>query len=177
MALTKTIVAAFIAGDTEAFKTVYETTKRSIYTVAYRMTGDHHEAEDIVHDVYVRAYDKRRLYNKEKAGLHTWLYQMAVNYTLNVLKKNKRIERTAAIESFKGADECIEDDRDDGALARAMLEKVSPDFRTCVVLRDIEDKTYEEIAHILGISLGTVRSRINRGRKQLKELFHAQTRR
>lgn len=177
MALTEKIVSAFIAGDTEAFKTVYETTKRSIYTVAYRMTGDHHEAEDIVHDVYVRAYDKRRLYNKAKAGLHTWLYQMAVNYTLNILKKNKRIERNTTIESIKDSGKENDDDQDDRTLARAMLDKVSPDFRTCVILRDIEDRPYEEIAHILGISLGTVRSRINRGRKQLKELFHAQARR
>lgn len=177
MALTEKTVSAFIAGDTKAFKTVYETTKRSIYTVAYRMTGDHHEAEDIVHDVYVRAYDKRRLYNKDKAGLHTWLYQMAVNYTLNILKKNKRIENSRGIDSIKDTVQEHDDDQDDRALARAMLDKVSPDFRTCVVLRDLEDRPYEEIAQMLGISPGTVRSRINRGRKQLKELFHAHARR
>ncbi len=177
MALTENIVSDFVAGDTEAFKTVYETTKRSIYTVVYRMTGDHHETEDIVHDIYVRAYDKRKLYNKKKAGLHTWLYQMAVNYTLNILKKNKRIERNTVVEELKEPEDTAEDDGDDLQLAKAMLEKVSPDFRTCVILRDIEDKPYEEIAQMLGISLGTVRSRINRGRKQLKELFFAQTQR
>jgi RNA polymerase sigma-70 factor (ECF subfamily) len=172
MAITEKTAAEFIEGNIDALKTIYETTKRSIYSAVYRLTGDHHDTEDILHDVYIRAYEKRALYKKEKAGLHTWIYKLAVNYTLNMLKKKNRWDDTVVVEEVKEGLMEPEHDRDAEELALQVLDKIHPDFRTCLVLRELEDRSYEEIAQILEISPGTVRSRINRGRQQLKKLFH-----
>jgi RNA polymerase sigma-70 factor, ECF subfamily len=172
MAPTENIIAGFMAGDSEALRTLYEETKRSIYNVVYRMTGNHHETEDIMHDVYIRAFDKRQTYKKEKASLHTWLYRLAVNYTLNMLKKKKRWDDTVVVEEIKEVLSVPAVDRDDAELALHVLDKLQPEFRTCLVLRELEDRSYDEIADILKVSPGTVRSRINRGRKQLQKLFH-----
>lgn len=171
------VVESFIAGDNAAFHQVYETTKKSIYSVIYKMIGNQHEAEDILHDVYMRVYEKRSLYKQEKSALSTWIYRLAVNFTLNVLKRKKHWHYNLAVEP--ATEDILETfvAKSDAELAQKILEQVNPDFRTCLVLREIEDKSYEEIAELLKLSPGTVRSRINRGRQQLKKLFNEINRR
>lgn len=170
MRVSKETADAFVLGDLKAFETVYKETFKTIYHLVYRMTGNVHDAEDITHDIYIRAYEKRKLYKKERSALSTWIYRIAVNYTLNALRKRKRWSRENIIENSETADVLMEH-LEDAELVRELLKKLNPDFKACLIMRDVEERPYDEIANILGISIGTVRSRINRGRGQLKELF------
>lgn len=174
MQIDERIVNDFVAGDIDAFKTVYETTRQMMYGVIYKMTGNTHDAEDLLHDIYVKAYEKRALYKRSKSALHTWIYTIAVNHTLNTLKKKQRWNSDSII-----ADDSLRIDdfterlanQSDWNLVQLILEKINPDYKTCIILKDVEEKSYEEIAGILDISIGTVRSRIHRGRKCLQNLF------
>jgi RNA polymerase sigma-70 factor, ECF subfamily len=170
MTTSKETADAFVAGDLKAFEAVYKETFKTIYQLVYRMTGNRQDAEDITHDIYVRAYEKRGLYKKERSALSTWIYRIAVNFTLNALRKRKRWVSDSIIENSAAADVLIEN-LDETDMVTDLLGKLNPDHKACLVLREVEDKPYDEIAEILGLSIGTVRSRISRGRDQLKKLF------
>jgi len=166
-----TVVMRFIKGDIDAFKTVYEKTKSMIFKTIFRMVGNTHDAEDLTHDVYVRIYEKRKLYKKEKAALSTWIYQVAINHTLNGIKYKKNTEQIYF-------EERIEDDFLDKAIKKeemqkmiTLLQSLKAVFRICIILKDIEERSYTEISKILNISTGTLKSRLNRGRSQLGELL------
>jgi RNA polymerase sigma-70 factor (ECF subfamily) len=116
------------------------------------------------------------LYRKEKAGLSTWLYRIAVNFTLNALRSRKRWSKESFIDNM-GAAEVLIENLGDSELMEDLIKLMNPDFKACLIMREVEEKPYDEIADILGISVGTVRSRINRGRGQLKKLFKEHTRR
>jgi RNA polymerase sigma-70 factor (ECF subfamily) len=170
MTVPKETADAFVSGDVKAFEIVYRDTFKTIYQLVYRMTGNRYDAEDITHDIYVRAYEKRSLYKKERSALSTWLYRIAVNYTLNALRSRKRWSSENIIENSETA-EVLMEHLEDAELVAELMGKLNPDFKACLIMRDVEERPYDEIAEILGISIGTVRSRINRGRGQLKKLF------
>ena len=176
MTISKETAGAFVSGDLKALEIVYKETFKTIYGLVYRMTGNRQDAEDLTHDIYIRVYEKRNLYKKEKAGLSTWIYRIAVNFTLNALRSRKRWSRENIIENSETADVLMEH-LEDAELVAELLEMLNPDFKACLIMRDVEERPYEEIAEILGISIGTVRSRINRGRGQLKKLFREHSRR
>jgi RNA polymerase sigma-70 factor, ECF subfamily len=176
MAILKETADAFVAGDLKALEVIYKGTFKTIYQLVYRMTGDRQDAEDITHDIYVRAYEKRSLYRKEKAALSTWLYRIAVNYTLNALRSRKRWRTEEFIDNM-GAAEVLIENLGDSELMEGLLRSLNPDFKACLVMHEVEERPYGEIADMLKISIGTVRSRINRGRSQLKKLFKERTRR
>lgn len=176
MVVSKETADAFVSGDLKAFETVYRDTFKTIYQLVYRMTGHRQDAEDITHDIYVRAYEKRSLYKKERSALSTWLYRIAVNYTLNALRSRKRWSSETVIDNRESA-EVLMEHLEDAELVAEVLERINPDFKACLIMRDVEERPYGDIAQILGISIGTVRSRINRGRSQLRKLFTESSRR
>ncbi len=176
MPISKETAEAFVSGDLKAFETVYRETFKTIYQLVYRMTGSRQDAEDVTQDIYLRAYEKRGLYKKERSALSTWIYRIAVNYTLNSLRKKKRWSSDSLVENSAAADVLIEN-LDEIDMVTDLLGKLNPDHKACLVLREVEDKSYDEIAEILGISIGTVHSRISRGRDQLKKLFKEHYRR
>ncbi len=176
MIVPKETADAFVAGDIKAFETVYRETFKTIYHLVYRMTGSRQDAEDITHDIYIRAYEKRALYKTERSALSTWIYRIAVNYTLNALRKRKRWNRENVIENSEAA-EVLMEHLEDAELVSALLGKLNPDYKACLIMREVEERPYDEIAGILGIPIGTVRSRIGRGRDQLKKLFKEHSRR
>lgn len=171
MDIRETTADEFIMGNNAAFKTIYEATRGMLYAVIYRMTGNAEDAEDLLHDVYVRAYEKRHQFKKGKAALSTWLYSIAVNHTLNVLKQKKRWDNVVFDPAFEISMLEKLTEQDDHNLVNTVLTRMNPDYRVCVILKDVEDKPYEEIAELLQIPVGTVRSRLNRGRAQLQTLF------
>jgi RNA polymerase sigma-70 factor, ECF subfamily len=176
MMISKNTADAFVSGDLKAFENVYKETFKTIFQLVYRMTRNHHEAEDLTHDIFVRAYEKRALYNKEKAALSTWIYRMAVNFTLNTFRRKKHWSNGLLIEERETV-EVLMENLEDSEMVVEILERINPDFKICLIMRDVEERPYDEIADILGISIGTVRSRINRGRSQLKKLFMERIRR
>ncbi|MDR1324344.1 MAG: RNA polymerase sigma factor [Candidatus Margulisbacteria bacterium] len=166
--------ARFRAGDAAAFKELYEDTSVLLYRVVFRLTGSREDAEDILHDVYIKAYQARRSYRPERSGLQTWLYRIAVNHTLNFLKRKKWLSGNLVNLFRRGEAEDVAEsyaDAAEGEALQKLLQEVPENYRVCVVLRDIEDRPYDEIAKILNVELGTVKSRLSRGRQMLKDLY------
>jgi RNA polymerase sigma-70 factor (ECF subfamily) len=144
-----------------------------VYRLALRLTGNRHDAEDLTQEVFVRVF--RSLHTYTPGTFEGWLHRITTNLFLDQARRKQRIrfdhlsdERAARLASAAAAPETAYADRtfdDDVAQALAALP---PDFRAAVVLCDIEGLSYEEIAEILGAKLGTVRSRIHRGRAMLR---------
>lgn len=152
-----------------------------VYTHCYHLSNDAHDAQDLAQDVFLQAYRSIKSFRKD-ANFGTWLHKIAVNLWINKCRKNKKVIAFSLDEPiFTGEGELI---RELAASADSPLAKVEqvefrevimkafnnliPEFKTALALREFDGYSYEEIASILGCSLGTVKSRINRGRKRLK---------
>jgi RNA polymerase sigma-70 factor (ECF subfamily) len=172
--IERTLSKKYQEGDLTAFREIYELTGRFIYNVIFKITLDEEDAKDIAQDTYVTAYERRRTF-REEAGFTTWLYRIAVNKALNFIKRKKRFsahQDKIKAELYTAPDETNEvDTTADIELLKELMEHVTPEYRTCVVLRDIEELSYEDIATALRLNPGTVRSRINRGRQELARLY------
>ncbi len=162
------------------FERLLHQTHRQAYAFACRLTGNGNEAEDLVQETFVRAC--RFFHRYDPSYPFTgWLYRIMSNAHIDMVRRRGRL-KTTSIDStgFDGEsawdlpDESARPDRElmngqvDAAL-QAGLAGMNPDFRAAVVLADIEGMAYEEVARTMGTSIGTVRSRIHRGRKQLRE--------
>jgi RNA polymerase sigma factor (sigma-70 family) len=154
-----------------------------VYRLAYRLTGNSHDAEDLTQEVFVRVF--RSLATYTPGTFEGWLHRITTNLFLDITRRRQRIrfeglgEETAA--RLKGAEptpsQAFDDRHLDHDIAVALAD-LPPEYRAAVVLCDIEGLTYEEIADALGVKLGTVRSRIHRGRAQLRAaLEHRRPRR
>ena len=144
-----------------------------VYRLAYRLTGNRHDAEDLTQEVFVRVF--RSLHTYQPGTFEGWLHRITTNLFLDQARRRQRIrfdalsdERAARIASAVAGPDRAYDDRTFDDDVEAALAALPPDFRAAVVLCDIEGLTYEEIAEILGAKLGTVRSRIHRGRAMLR---------
>lgn len=143
-----------------------------VYRLAYRLTGNAHDAEDLTQEVFVRVF--RSLSSYTPGTFEGWLHRITTNLFLDGARRRSRIR-------FEGLADDAErvhgreptpadayDDRHFDADVQEALDALPPEFRAAVVLCDIEGLSYEEIAATLGVKLGTVRSRIHRGRAQLR---------
>ena len=173
MSKTENYSAEFAAGDETAFKRLYEDTSTMLYRAVFRLTGSREDTEDILHDVYIKAYQARRSYRPQLSSLQTWLYRIAVNHALNFLKRKKWL--SGNLGRIFGMAERSEQtdyvDAEESEELQTLLQQVPEIYRVCVVMRDIEDRSYEEIAEVLRLAPGTVKSRLSRGRQMLKDLY------
>jgi RNA polymerase sigma factor (sigma-70 family) len=152
---------------------VVRTHSARVYRLAYRLTGNPHDAEDLTQDVFVRVF--RSLSSYTPGTFEGWLHRITTNLFLDQVRRKQRIRFDGladdAAERLPGREpspaQAYDERHFDDDVQRA-LDALSPDFRAAVVLCDIEGLSYEEIAATLGIKLGTVRSRIHRGRAQLR---------
>ncbi len=165
----------------EAYEILVRRYKDPLMNFVYRFTGDRDVSSDIVQDTMIKFYMNKDSY-RSFAKFSTWIYTIAGNLAKNELKRRKRrkifslendddersiqIADKNIIEPDKAADSQIKNE----IIQKALL-KVKDVYRDVVVLRDIQELSYEEIAEITGLSLGTVKSRINRGRLQLQKLL------
>lgn len=162
------------------FERLMRDTSRQAFGMAYRLTGSRQEAEDLVQETYLRAYRFFHRYD-ESLPFTSWLYRIMTNIHIDSSRRRSRLktvslerEREDGSRTWEFADEAA---GADSALMNETLEEpiqmglkaMNSEFRTAVVLSDVEGLSYEEIADIMGTSVGTVRSRIHRGRKQLRE--------
>ncbi len=144
-----------------------------VFRLAYRLTGNRHDAEDLTQEVFVRVF--RSLSTYTPGTFEGWLHRITTNLFLDQARRKQRIrfdalsdERADRLTSNSPTPDAAYADRTfDDDIERA-LATLPPDFRAAVVLCDVEGLTYEEIAEILGAKLGTVRSRIHRGRAMLR---------
>lgn len=153
-----------------------------VYTMAYRLTGDRDEARDLAQDVFVRVY--RNLDRYQPGTFEGWLYRITKNLFLDRVRRRTRVrleplpdeEWKQPSESDPGPLETIEAGVLRGDLETA-LDELPAGFRTAVVLCDVQGLSYEEISEALGWPIGTVRSRIHRGRKALRKALESGVRR
>ena len=144
-----------------------------VYRLAYRLTGNQHDAEDLTQEVFVRVF--RSLGSYTPGTFEGWLHRITTNLFLDMVRRKARIRFDALpddAERLPGKEPSpaqVYDDTHFDDDVQAALDALPPDFRAAVVLCDLEGLTYEEIAATLGIKIGTVRSRIHRGRTQLRE--------
>jgi RNA polymerase sigma factor (sigma-70 family) len=144
-----------------------------VYRLAYRLTGNRHDAEDLTQEVFVRVF--RSLHTYTPGTFEGWLHRITTNLFLDSARRKSRIRFDALpddadnrLPSRGAAPDAAYLDQTFDADIEAALASLSPDFRAAVVLCDIEGLSYEEIAAVLDLKMGTVRSRIHRGRAMLR---------
>ena len=176
------LIASFQDGDREAYNQLVHRYKDKLTNFIYRFTYDIDSAQDLAQDTLVKVYINKDSY-KTIAKFSTWIYTIASNLAKTELRKIKR-RKTYTISALstddrefvmhKTDDESFEDIEDtsvSGKILQESLIKLDSEFRNIIILRDIQELSYDEISRILQIPLGTVKSRINRGRFKLKDIL------
>ncbi|NBC27689.1 MAG: sigma-70 family RNA polymerase sigma factor [Bacteroidetes bacterium] len=170
-------------GNVQAFDIIVERYKDRLHNFLYRYTHDHQDCEDLVQETFLRVYRSRQSYVRI-AKLSTWMYTIALNLARTMYKKKQRMTTISMHADPSDPDDrefeiedtvVLQDDRLHQKMSVKQLEKalmkLNDDFREVIVLRDIQQLTYEEIAEITDTAMGTVKSRINRARQQLQDLI------
>ncbi|WAP58128.1 RNA polymerase sigma factor SigE [Streptomyces sp. S465] len=153
---------------------IVSTHSARVYRLAYRLTGNQHDAEDLTQEVFVRVF--RSLSTYTPGTFEGWLHRITTNLFLDMVRRRQRIRFDAlgedAAERLPSREPSPQQHFNDthfDADVQQALDTLAPEFRAAVVLCDIEGLSYEEIAATLGVKLGTVRSRIHRGRSHLRK--------
>jgi RNA polymerase sigma-70 factor (ECF subfamily) len=169
------------SGDGAAWEEIVQTYSRRVYNLAYRFTSRADSAEDLTQDVFVRVYRSLEQYDAKQGDLQNWLMRLARNLVIDDYRKRQRAPQDEAADDLeehkyhlRSAGNSVQREmerRELGAQVQAGIDKLSADLRTCVILRDIEELSYQEIVDLLKIPEGTVKSRINRGRIELAKIL------
>jgi RNA polymerase sigma-70 factor, ECF subfamily len=177
------LIAAAKAGDEDAFAEIVSRYKNPITNFLYRFLNDYEEAVDLAQETFVRVYFALDRYHTDFA-FSTYIYRIATNLAISEIRKRKRRSLLSLTGLFQSSDDDavefqppdtrslqdanLEEDELSKVIVKA-IETLPPKYRLPIVLRDVEGKSYEEVAAILELGLGTTKSRINRGRGLLKE--------
>lgn len=182
-----TLAAGVLRNDRREFDALVSRCHRQAYNIAYRLTGNRADAEDLTQESFLRAYRFFDRYNREMP-FENWLYRIMSRVFIDELRKRPKFKAHSLDQPLHAGDpgdaEVLLEIPDfesnperqllDGALEESLqsaLEALPPEFRVAVVLADIEGLSYEEIAETMHCSLGTVRSRLHRGRKLLRQML------
>ena len=168
-------------GDVEAFEELILTYQKKILNFTYRMLGDAGDAEDVAQEVFLKAYRAISGFDG-KSSFSTWIYKIASNTAMDELRKRKRRGADKNISLYSededGEFEIPISDEADAPYTSLRkkevwraIEKLNDEYKTVIVLRDIQNISYEEITKVTGLSLGTVKSRISRGRLILRKIL------
>jgi RNA polymerase sigma-70 factor (ECF subfamily) len=167
-------------GDQQAWAEIVRQFSRRIYNLAYRFTSSHTTAEDLTQEVFIRVYRSLDQYDKKLGDLSNWLMRLARNLIIDDYRKRQRTPTDSSddLESHEFHLRSTSDSPQRGLERQerrlqvlAAINKLSPDLRECVILRDIEELSYQDIVDLLKIPEGTVKSRINRGRIELAKVL------
>jgi RNA polymerase sigma-70 factor, ECF subfamily len=181
------LVRRCIGGDAVAWEEIVRTYNRRIYNICYRFAGSGDDAEDLTQEVFIKMYRTLSSYDHTKGAFATWVTTITRNLLVDHFRKTKQqrltdsIDATSEHEDALPLSEQIQDQsappdahvrsREVGETVHAALGKLSPELREAVILRDLQDMDYREIATVLKVPEGTVKSRINRGRAELARLL------
>jgi RNA polymerase sigma-70 factor (ECF subfamily) len=175
---------AFQQGDEVAFATLYNRYRLPIYRFLARKLDNPNRAEDIAQEVFVAVVQHASEW-REEASVKTYLYRIAFNRAISELRRSEH--KVMVAETVNDSDdappprEAISSDspahnfehKERARLVRAALQEIEPDYRDAILLKEYEDLKYEEIAEILNVAVGTVKSRIFRGKMELKKRLEA----
>lgn len=168
-------------GDGAAWEEIVSTFSRRIYNLAYRFTSRADAAEDLTQEVFIRVYRSLEQYDPKQGDLQNWLMRLARNLIIDDYRRRQRApqddyaedldDHTYHLPSRANSVHTEMERRELGAQVQTAIDKLPNDLRTCVILRDIEELSYQEIVDLLKIPEGTVKSRINRGRIELAKIL------
>lgn len=175
------LVNRCLAGQNLAWEALLSTYTRKIYNLCYRFTGRYEEAEDLTQEIFIKVFQTLRTYDPAAGTFRTWLNRVARNHLVDHYRRTRKDRLTSSLDDHLPT---IEQTSGPGEDATAQIEfrerkerlqnalnKLSPDLREAVILRDLQDLDYAEIAQVLGVPEGTVKSRINRGRLELARVL------
>lgn len=177
------IIAQARRGDPLAWEKLVGRHSRRIYNLCYRFVGKLDQAEDLTQEAFIKIFRNLGNYSPESGNFVTWIVSVTRNLLIDHYRQSKSERMTVSIDQPLEADEDFTlldtlpadrpspqaevEQKEQAALLHRALKQLSPDLREAVILRDLEELTYEEIAVVLKIPDGTVKSRINRGRVEL----------
>jgi RNA polymerase sigma-70 factor (ECF subfamily) len=182
------LVRRCIAGDAVAWEEIVQRYNRRIYNICYRFAGSGDDAQDLTQEVFIKMYRTLNSYDVERGAFMTWVTTMTRNLLVDHFRRTKQDRMTESLDgtpsehenamplSEKIQDKALPPDakvqsRETGETVHRALQKLSPELREAVILRDLQDMDYREIAAVLKVPEGTVKSRINRGRAELARLL------
>lgn len=171
-------------GSVEAFEQLVLKYQRQVYTVAFRFMGNHEDASDLAQEAFIKAYKSIDRFRGE-ASLKTWLYHIISNVCRDELRKRKKGltlsldapiftdegEITRQAEDWTYAPEHIYESKEIQYFIQKALDNLTPEYKEVIILREIQGFSYEEIAKELDCSLGTIKSRLNRARKAMRDII------
>ena len=176
-------------GDVTAWEEIVQRFHRRIYNICYRFAGSADDAQDLTQEVFIKVYKTVGSFDGDKASFNTWVTTVTRNLLVDHFRKTRNDRATDSIDASQGADEdgpTLADrlasdgsenpqkhveSRERREMVQRALQQISPDLREAVILRDLQDMDYREIAQVLKVPEGTVKSRINRGRAELARLL------
>jgi RNA polymerase sigma-70 factor (ECF subfamily) len=182
------LVRRCVAGDAGAWEEIVQRYHRRIYNICYRFAGSAEDAQDLTQDVFIKMYRTLKSYELERGAFMTWVTTITRNLLVDHFRKTKQERMTDSLDTVPSehedamplseqiADKAQPPDlrvqsREIGNTVHVALQKLSPELREAVILRDLQDMDYKEIAAVLKVPEGTVKSRINRGRAELARLL------
>ena len=186
--LVAMLVRRCISGDAVAWEEIVQRYNRRIYNICYRFAGSSDDAQDLTQEVFIKMYRTLPSYDVQKGAFMTWVTTITRNLLVDHFRKHKQDRQTDSLDSAPSehedamplsdqiADTSLPPDsrvqsREASEIVHGALQKLSPELREAVILRDLQDMDYREIATVLKVPEGTVKSRINRGRAELARLL------
>jgi RNA polymerase sigma-70 factor (ECF subfamily) len=172
---TDELIERCLKGDQSAWEAIVRLYRRKVFNVAYKFVGRHDQAEDLTQDVFLKLYKSLDTFDR-RANFQTWLISVSRNLCIDhyrsVRKERETVNRDVDPSDLAPASPGPRADtqlelRDRVQLLRRALDELAPTLRTAVMMRDLQEMTYQEIADRLDLPEGTVKSRINRGRTEL----------
>jgi RNA polymerase sigma-70 factor (ECF subfamily) len=158
-----------------AFKRIIEEYQDRIFNLCIYMLHSREDAQEAAQDVFIKAYRSFKNFTP-RASLYTWLYRISINTCIDYKRRHQEDfvaddEATTKIASPEPSPEKLSESKEATTVVQKALESMTPDFKAVFVLREMEGLSYEEIAEVLQISIGTVKSRISRARDELRQLL------
>ena len=182
------LVRRCVSGDAAAWQEIVQQFHRRIYNICYRFSGSADDAADLSQEVFIKMYRTLNTFDTSRASFMTWVTTVTRNLLVDHFRKGKYDRITDSLDATPGNQEdglTLADQLEDGAaspearmrsqetqkLVHEALKRLSPELREAVILRDLQDLDYKDIAKVLNVPEGTVKSRINRGRTELARLL------
>ena len=175
------LIAECLQGRTAAYGELVGRYQDRLFNTVYRLMGNFEDAQDVVQDAFFNAYQSLDRF-KGDSQFFTWLYRIAVNTAISLKRKQKAVYSVRTSRAGDGGTEPLDtsvESRPEHGIEKAeqerrvqdALNKISPEHRTVLVLKDIEGQKYDVMAEVLGVPIGTIRSRLHRARLELREIL------
>jgi RNA polymerase sigma-70 factor (ECF subfamily) len=178
------LVSRCLSGEEAAWEDLIKVHTRKVYAICYRFTGSDSESQDLTQEVFLRIFRTLKTFRAGEGSFGVWMARLTRNLLIDHYRRTKLDRATESIEdqlpileektAMSGRTDGMLAGREASEMLQQALQKLSPELRETVILRDLEEMEYKEIADVLGVPEGTVKSRLNRGRAELARVLRRQ---